>query len=122
MTRLVALQLLILVVGCATAPDPAPTPAPAHAYDGIREPAAFAPKIEQAQPVVPPKAAPVTESAPDPCDALCSALDSANNECGSLTMSCKRYASENNDVCRNKNKVCNEADTAQRRASKCSCS
>lgn len=118
--RFVVGIVFLTASSCADAP---PTVArPTYDYGAFRNPFP-SPKTE---PVVPPPAAPEPEEPkPDPCVKLCEDFDASNRECGSLAASCmrlfQRTGSDDNDICRNKNKVCREADAARRALGKCKC-
>lgn len=115
--------LLALLLGCAEEAQETRT-APEYDYGGLRRPSALAPP--KTDPVLPPTAPAASDPDPpapkvDPCTKLCADLAEANQECGSLTASCNRLPTTNNDICRQKASACSAADTAQRRALACSC-
>jgi hypothetical protein len=115
-----ALALLSLVLmGCAST---APASGSGYDYGGLRQPTELQPKIEQAQPVVPPQA-PIEEppAKKDRCVPLC-ALD---RECDRLSASCDKMFREtghmNGATCQQKERVCQRVIANQTAINNCSC-
>ena len=111
--------ILLLLSGCASSP---PAAAPDYDYGGLRQPTELQPKIEQAQPVVPPPAQP-EEPAPkkDPCVPLC-ALD---RDCDRLSVACDKMYREtghmNGATCQQKERVCQRVIASQAAINNCNC-
>lgn len=120
-----ALLLIVLLATCSTPEQRADPPArqedEPEPYGDFRRP-----PTAEAKPTVPPPGRPETPPAkPSDCDQRCSTLGELNDECASRTLSCQRIiksmGSADNDTCRDRNKVCGQADRALTKVEGCVC-
>jgi hypothetical protein len=115
--------LSLVLLGCATAPEPPP---PSYDYGGLRQPSELQPKIEQAQPVVPPAGKPEEPAPrPDPCARPCATYRTADAESDRLAARCQKHQDElghtNTDACRKKIEADQKYIAAKNNLGACSC-
>jgi len=99
---------------------------------GLRRIPELEPQVQKQEPTIPSAAEaaqqqPAQTSQASNCPQLCASYQSHNDECGSMTTSCKRHISKGGsaeaDICKNRNTECGKVDTAYAavRSNRCVC-